>query len=155
MRIRSAFTLAVLIGVSPGCGSDGLSSRQQSFNTYNGEVNAVRATEVELLNRLNSVIGDSYTTDAALHAVYIQLLPEISSFIATIQAIEAPGNLAPVHSKWVRGWQSLNVFAAQMVGAIESHDASQIASINALQTQGVQLLTEFRTDLANYREEIE
>ena len=49
MRIRSAFTLAVLIGVSSGCGSDGLSSRQQSFNTYNGEVNAVRATEVGLL----------------------------------------------------------------------------------------------------------
>ena len=42
-----------------------------------------------------------------------------------------------------------------MVGAIETHDASQTASINALQTQGIQLLTEFRTDLANYREEIE
>ena len=154
MQTRFIITLASLIALTLGCGSDGLSSSQQDFNTYNEQVDAVRATEVALLNGLDDVLGDDYVDDATVYAAYVLLLPEISSFITEIQAIEASGRLAPIHSKWVRGWQSLSTYAAQMVSAIETNDASQLASIFALQTQGVQLLTEFRTDLATHREQI-
>ena len=154
MQMRFIITLATLIALTLGCGSDGLSSSQQDFNDYNEQVDAVRATEVALLNGLDAVLGESYVDDATVYAAYVQLLPEISSLVTKIQAIEAPGRLAPIHSKWVRGWQSLSTYAAQMVSAIETNDASQLASIFALQTQGVQLLTEFRADLANHREQI-
>ena len=146
--------LITLAAAAFGCGSDGLSSSQQDFNTYIEQVDATRATESALLTGLDAVVGDSYVDDATVHVAYVQLLPEIALFITTIQGIEAPGRLAPIHTKWVRGWQSLSTYAAQMVGAIETNDASQLASIIALQTQGIQLLTEFRVDLASHREQI-
>jgi hypothetical protein len=154
MQTRLIITLAALVATTVGCGSNGLSSSQQDFNSYIEEANALGGTEQTLLTGLDAVLGDNYVDDATVYVAYSQLLPEISSLIVTLQSIEAPGRLAPIHSKWVAGWQSLYTYAAQMVGAIETNDAGQLASILSLQTQGIQLLTEYRSDLAQHRQQI-
>lgn len=119
-------------------------------SSYVASMTALAEREQELLDRYGSVTGDKYRDDATTLAVLVELLPDVSAFIADLEAvIPPPGPIADAHEVYVDAWNTQAEGMILVTSAIEQQDLTLVADGNEKLADGRALMRDAQAQLTS------
>lgn len=161
LKTFSAIALAVAlgIGIAPTATAADLSPKlasiqiktdyKSNLRSYKAQLAKLAGAEAEIINGWSSVSGENYTTDAVMYAKLKVLLPKISKFIRSIEAIKPKDSkIYKAHAVYVSGWNLQFQGFTMTLAALETQDYSKVTAANGYLAQGRAKIAAFTQTLS-------
>lgn len=132
--------------------SEEASTSSSAIKDYVRQIQALAGQESDILARYDSVTGENYTDDATMFNTLMELLPDIQSFIAKLEAVRpTDSKLAEIHKTCVEGWNLQSKGMTLAAAALQEQDLSKMAEANDFLSQGRSLLSSFAQEIADLK----